>query len=303
MAGAISPIAALKAVEFNVADISRSTAFYRDIWGLDPVGEVDGARAFRASGPDYQVLTLKASPTSEIGATEWTVASRVELEQLSNRLCARYPVVRERTAFNGLGGGYGFSIRDRFDRLWRFSTEVATHGDGAQSLDRPYKLSHVVLNSPDIAADVSFAIEELGFRLRDESKSMIFLGCNSDHHSLAFTRVPSVTLNHVAFEVPSIDAVMRNAGRLKKNGIAMQWGVGRHGPGANVYSYFVDPDELAIEYTAEIQQVDDATHRPGSPAEWERPPFWDAWGLAEPPTELFRNATAGIRGSTLAAKT
>jgi catechol-2,3-dioxygenase len=295
-------ITAIKAVEFNVTDINRAIAFYCDVWGLSPVGEVDGARAFRASGPDYHVLTLRAAATPEIGFTEWTVISRDELARLSNRLCARYPVVRERAALDGPGGGYGFSIRDHFDRVWRFSTEVATHADGAHSPDRPYKLSHVVLNSPNIAQDVAFAIEELGFRLRDESKSMIFLGCNSDHHSLAFTRVSSVTLNHVAFEVPSIDAVMRNAGRLKKNGITMQWGVGRHGPGANVYSYFVDPDELAIEYTAEIQQVDDATHRPGSPADWERPPFWDAWGLAEPPTELFRNATAGLRGSALSAK-
>jgi hypothetical protein len=128
---------------------------------------------------------------------------------------------------------------------------------------------------------------------------MVFLGYNADHHSLAFTRVPSLTVNHVAFEVPSLDAVMRNAGRLKRHGFPMQWGVGRHGPGANVFSYFLDPDELPIEYTAEVQQVEDASYRPRSPADWARPPFWDAWGLAEPPTERFCDATAGALSQAL----
>ena len=170
---------------------------------------------------------------------------------------------------------------------------MASHADGAAKRDRPYKLSHVVLNSSNIADDLNFAIRDLGFRQRDESKSMFFLGCNPDHHSLAFAKGGGATLNHIAYEVPSLDAVMRNAGRLKRHGYAMQWGVGRHGPGDNVYSYYLDPEDLPIEYTAEVLQVDDATYRPGTPSDWERPPFYDAWGFADPPTPRFVEAMSG----------
>ena len=35
------------------------------------------------------------------------------------------------------------------------------------------------------------------------------------------------------------------------------WGVGRHGPGNNVFSYFVEPNGFVTEYTTEVEQVDD----------------------------------------------
>ena len=57
------------------------------------------------------------------------------------------------------------------------------------------------------------------------------------------------TLNHVAFEMPDFDSVMRGMGRMKDNGYPIEWGPGRHGPGNNVFAYFCGPDELPIEYT------------------------------------------------------
>ena len=295
-------LGALSAVEFDVTDLERSTTFYTDVWSLALVEGADGARSFRASGSDHHVLILRAGETPRIAATDWSVPALSALSDLYERLRdGGYEVLTPIADLGRHGGGRGFSIVDAAGRTWRFTAGVARNNDGAAPPERPHKLSHVVLNSPDVERDVRFAVDMLGFRVRDESRSMVFLGCNADHHSLAFARTPSVTLNHVAFEVPSIDAVMRNAGRLKHAGHPMQWGVGRHGPGANVYSYFLDPDELPIEYTAEIQQVDDATYRVGSPSDWERPPYWDTWGLAEPPTERFRAASAGMRSIPFAA--
>lgn len=88
----------------------------------------------------------------------------------------------------------------------------------------------------------------------------------------------------------ALDAVMRGAGRLKGKGFRVQWGLGRHGPGANVFAYFVDPNGLAIEYTCEMEQVDD-TYRGKTPDEWAQRENPDAWGVADPPTDLFECAT------------
>ena len=41
-------------------------------------------------------------------------------------------------------------------------------------------------------------------------------------------------------------------------GFPIAWGVGRHGPGDNVFAYFIDPVGIVIEYTAEVLQVDDS---------------------------------------------
>ena len=48
-------------------------------------------------------------------------------------------------------------------------------------------------------------------------------------------------LNHVAFLMPDLEAVMRGSGRMIDAGFPIAWGVGRHGPGDNVFAYFIDP--------------------------------------------------------------
>jgi catechol 2,3-dioxygenase len=293
-------VLAVRAVELRVSDLERSARFYEEVWALEPVHATADARWFRAAGPEHHALVLRAGEPG-LEAVEFALGSREAVDALAPRLSTSLDIVVPPAPLDTPGGGYGCSGRDRFGRTWRFSSGVARHPEIEPAGARPSKISHVVLNSIDVEADVAFAVRELGFRVRDESRAMFFLGCNADHHSLAFTRVGNVSLNHVAFEVPSIDAVMRNAGRLKQHGYPMQWGVGRHGPGANVFSYYLDPDELPIEYTAEIQQVDDAAYRPGTPQDWERPPYWDAWGLAEPPTERMRAAVAGGARRSLTA--
>jgi catechol 2,3-dioxygenase len=87
---------------------------------------------------------------------------------------------------------------------------------------------------------------------------------------------------------------MYASGRLRREGFDIQWGVGRHGPGNNVFAYFIEPAEIAVEYTAEVEQIDDATYRTGTPSDWNRgTDNPDRWGLAAPPSERFRSITHG----------
>ena len=296
-------IVAVRAVEFSVTDIERSTQFYGGAFALEAVGEFQGARYFRASGPDQYVLVLRSGEVPGIASVELSVTDRAGVDTLLGRLARRGRITSAASLLDTPGGGYGFSLIDGGGRHWRFACDVEPHAKSFPAVDRPFKLSHVVLNTANIAQDVAFAVEDLGFRVRDESRAMVFLGCNADHHSLAFAKAANVTLNHVAFEVPTIDALMRGAGRMKRTGFPMQWGVGRHGPGANVYSYFLDPDGIPVEYTTDIMQVDDTTYQPGTPADWERPPFYDAWGLSEPPTQAFLEASSGLRPMPALAST
>ena len=91
-----------------------------------------------------------------------------------------------------------------------------------------------------------------------------------------------------------IDSVMRGAGRMKDNAHPMQWGVGRHGPGNNVFAYFVGPHDLPIEYTAEVEEVDD--DYPVRGAEYWGFPAGrsDQWGITAPPSEQMHAAQQKI---------
>jgi catechol 2,3-dioxygenase len=97
----------------------------------------------------------------------------------------------------------------------------------------------------------------------------------------------------VAYELPSLDAEFRGCGRLKKAGLAIEWGVGRHGTGHNVFAYYIDPNGFAIEYTTEMQQIDDQTYVPGTPETNARAAHADVWGYSDPPSAHFLKALQG----------
>ena len=88
--------------------------------------------------------------------------------------------------------------------------------------------------------------------------ALAFLNCNADHHSVALGDADNDALNHIAFLMPDLESVMRGGGRMKDAGHAIEWGPGRHGPGDNAFNYFIDPVGVVIEYTAEVEQIDDS---------------------------------------------
>jgi catechol 2,3-dioxygenase len=110
---------------------------------------------------------------------------------------------------------------------------------------------------------------------------------------LADSRVDG--LNHVAFMMPELESVMLASGRMIGHGFPMGWGVGRHGPGNNVFAYFVDPFGFVIEYTAEVLQVGEY-YQPHGPDYWVWPPArTDQWGIAPPKSESVKQAQLAIR--------
>jgi catechol 2,3-dioxygenase len=168
------------------------------------------------------------------------------------------------------------------------------HPDVVLDRSRPTKISHVVLNSARTEDQVPFFIDVLGFKLSDSTHMMEFLRCSADHHSVAIFRNNGPSLNHVAYELPNIDGLMRGAGRVKQSGFDIEWGVGRHGPGSNVFSYFIEPNGFVAEYTTELDQLDDATHVPQGPDYWQKiMPNPDRWGIAGAPSNRMRAAMSG----------
>jgi catechol 2,3-dioxygenase len=108
-----------------------------------------------------------------------------------------------------------------------------------------------------------------GFTLSDRTRIMAFMRCGSDHHSIALADADSNTLNHIAFVMPDLDAVMRGAGRMSDAGYPIEWG-GRHGPGNNVVFLLHRSGRFRHrKYTAEVLQVDDS-YRVGKPEDWTR---------------------------------
>lgn len=286
-------VSALAAIELGVPDLDASASFYENVWGLSPVKRDTDACYLRASGADYFILALHRSTEPSLVRVRLAADSRATVDALSTRVAkAGGKLLHPPQLLKAPGGGYGFAFHDLEGREFQVLCEVQKHA-AAPANDRPNKLSHVVLNSLDLDRASTFMADALGFRLRDRTAKASFMGCNADHHCLAFTNRRNSLLSHVAYELPSLDAEMRGCGRLKKAGLAIQWGIGRHGTGDNVFAYYIDPSGFAIEYTTEMQQIDDRTYVPGSPETNARAAHADVWGYADPPSERFLQALQG----------
>lgn len=289
-------ITGLRGVDLGVPDVAAHARFYTDCWRLSVAAERGGALYLRGSGPYHHILSLHQHARPALLCLNLAAADRAAVDVLHARVkAAGAPQLDAAPApLDEPGGGYGFAFADPEGRVARVIAADARHADAARKPDQPLKITHVVLNTPRQEEAAAFWVNALGFAVSDRSL-LTFLRCGADHHSLAFHPGESATLHHIAFEMDGIDSVMRGAGRMRDAGRPIEWGPGRHGPGNNVFAYFVGPDDFVIEYTAEIEQVDDG-YRVGQPAQWVYPPgHSDLWGATAPPSARMKAAQNKIR--------
>lgn len=289
------PVTGLRSVAIGTPDIARSEQFYTQVWGLSVAARQDGVVYLRASGADHHVLALHSSDSPAILSVTFRVGASEDLGALAERALANGATLLAAPAANPEpDGGTVMAIREPQGGLLRFVQGDRLHADAREERDRPLRLAHVNLNSADVDAETAFYEQALGFVLTDRSKLMAFLRCNSDHHAVVLAEARANGLNHIAFLLPDWESVMRASGRLVDAGHPIAWGVGRHGPGDNVFAYFIDPVGFVVEFTAEVLQVDDS-YRVRGPEEWTWPPGRsDHWGIAPPKADHVKAAQTAI---------
>ncbi len=154
-----------------------------------------------------------------------------------------------------------------------------------RQLDRPHglpfcigKIGHVVLNVRDVERSARFYTEVLGFRISDVYPEemvpggMVFLRCSPDHHGIALVgsmreAAANTELNHIAFEVGSLDEVVRARDHLRRHGVEIDF-EGRRRAGCQLAVEFRDPDGHRLEIYWGIDQIgSDGRGRP--PTEWK----------------------------------
>jgi catechol 2,3-dioxygenase len=140
------------------------------------------------------------------------------------------------------------------------------------------KLGHVVLNCADMERSVRFYTEVLGFEISDVYSDdmvpggMVFMRFNEDHHGVALVGSmtgpsPNVELNHLAFEVATLDEVILARNHLRKLGVRIDF-EGRRRAGVQIAVEFRDPDGHRLEIYWGLDRVDaDGYIRPAS--EWK----------------------------------
>lgn len=282
----------LRSIELALPDAAAAAAFMTGTWGLAPAEQRGSTHYLRGTGPFPYLIALEEAVECFVRSTTF-VCTAERLAELATAITARGLTARP-VVSSDPGEGHGLIVELPEGVILRFLTgsgEVAP----ITNRDMPVQLTHCVFNAADAEA-MGHAVEDiLGFRVSDRTKAMVFVRCNTSHHSTAFARAGFTSLNHVAFEMDDLDAVMRGIGRLRDTGMTPAWGPGRHGPGDNVYAYFIAPFGAVIEFSTAVEKVSD-DYQAGSPEDWTWPPNRiDQWGLSDKDNAALRVAEEKFR--------
>lgn len=147
---------------------------------------------------------------------------------------------------------------------------------------KPRKLGHLVLMVRDIHRSLKFYTEVMGLTVSDWiDEQMVFLRSGADHHDLALSQLPADSpdlndlprysrpgLEHFSYLVDDLAEMERAVDVLRAHDVEIVRGIGKHGPGENLFLVFKDPDGNNVELYCEMRQV--TPEQPYSASVWER---------------------------------
>ena len=182
------------------------------------------------------------------------------------------------------------------DKKLRRAGELMRLSRGPSQVKR---IAHGVIMTQNAKEKIKWYREMFGFLPSDDvyagSKDNIIASFNRcdrgktfvDHHVFLCLEGPKTGLNHLSFEVQSIDDVMLGHEHLKEAGKYQHvWGIGRHVLGSQVYDYWKDPWGRVHEHWTDTDVLN-VRHRPNLLSEQEG--LTSQWG--EPvPQEFITHA-------------
>lgn len=270
----------LQFIAHAVPDIEAERKFYGETWGLVEVAEHDSMIYFAAEGSAHPfVIRLRQDDEKKTDLIGFCTHTRADVDAIyTQAMAAGCRSICSPAQVDGRFGGYAARFFDPDGHAIEINCETQQRAARELNVGEaiPVGLSHVVLHSPDHKGLTKFYEDVLGFKISDWiGEFMVFLRCNAAHHRLAI--MPGKpALNHVAFDVKSVDEMMRGLARMTKEGVTLSWGPGRHTAGNNTFTYYLTPNGNAVEYTSDLEECDDDTWVPNT---YEfRPDITDQWG-------------------------
>ena len=271
-------------VALNVSDLEKSLHFYRDLVGLQLEERAGDDIAYLRCSDDHHNVVLYRADEPGIKRMAFELESEKDLEQ------ARAYVVEQNWTLHDVSAEDVAQLRQ--GPTFRFSVpehsivfEFYAHMDRASAPFVPtvaniQRLGHVVLHCAERDAFLRTLTEKLNFRVSDHfGEQVAFLRCfpNPFHHSFGVSRSDRDALHHVNFMVTDVDDVGRATNRMRKNGVPIVYGPGRHDISNSIFLYYLDPDRMTAEYSFGMEEFPEEAAR--EPRQLPlRPEILDSWG-------------------------
>ncbi len=181
-----------------------------------------------------------------------------------------------------------------FGPVFEVHTAIAREQVGAERANgkRVRRLEHVNLRASDPQGLHDLVVGVLGMKLSDRTTNYErawYRAADGYHHTFACG--PGSGLHHYAFDAHTLYDLAGIADALVEKGRGLLWGIGRHGPGNNLFSYYLDPNDCVVEASFGLTRIeDDEGHQPGNWPFDSRSNVLDRWG-SQPPDVYARALT------------
>lgn len=265
--------------ELRVDDIGRALEYNVELFGLRELAR-DGDTVYLGCGLDNNYDLALIPGGTGISHFAYQVASEDDLQGYKKRIEQYGISVEERTdAEPGQQKSIGFVLPGTHQTI---RMELVTVEDRPQYLHPalspnrqlqgagPIDLDHVNLMVANANQLADFLKSALDFRISDIFQpapgfwGAVWSRATEHHHDLGFMagRNPNETLNHIAFTFEGLDHMKRALDMLAKHDLKLEFGLGRHGIGGNLYAYYWAPGGNRYELTAEMPRVVDDKAEP-----------------------------------------
>ncbi len=181
-----------------------------------------------------------------------------------------------------------------FTEVWRLS--IAAERNGSVYLRGTGAYHHVLALHPrstaqllciNLAASSRAAVDQLHARLKQAGAAQLqaprAIGEPGGGYGFAFMGPEKRVLRVIAGDARHADAAVLPDRPVKITHVVL-----------NTPRHFVGPDDVVIEYTAEVERVDES-YRVREPRDWAYPPgHSDLWGATPPPSARMKAAQSKI---------
>jgi catechol 2,3-dioxygenase-like lactoylglutathione lyase family enzyme len=246
------PGATLSHLSIQSPDPARLARFFDEVYGM-PSHPIDAG--WRCDAPG-RVFLITAGKANRVDFVAYAFANPATLSAYRSRLTAVCGTVGGNPS--PIFGDSAFSVTDPDGNAVAFGVLPRS---AATEQDLPARAQHVAFRTPNIEAMLAFYRDTLGFVVSDRVEDAqgqlraCFLRTDDEHHALALFASTERRLDHVSCETRDISSLVAWADRVADRGVPIHWGVGRHGPGNDVFFMVKDPDDNLIEISSELERV------------------------------------------------
>lgn len=278
----------------NVTDLERSTAYYRDLVGLQLNDQVPGESAWLSCSADHHNLVLYQADEPGLKRVAWEMENEQELARAFDHFTAQglQPEQLDRETNQALRQADTIRLREPNTGLClELYSSMQERGLPYQpTVAKIARLGHVVITTTKWQQTIDFFMNEMNFRVSDKIDGFIyFMRCfpNPYHHTFGVGNAAAVgrnedLLHHVNFMVTDLDDIGRAVTRMRENDVPVVFGPGRHPPSGSVFFYYLDPDGMTTEYSFGMEEFPEEGARKPRLLE-PRPDSIDYWGNVPEP--------------------